>query len=50
MFGECPCCKNWIELTKHHDKEIDEIIMICRNCHDIIEEYIKAQQKTKDHK
>jgi len=47
--GFCPCCKNKeADLTEHHDEMINEKIMICRNCHDIIEEYIKVQEKYKD--
>ena len=50
MFGLCPCCKEWKNLTKHHDKSIPKIILICRECHDVIEEYIKVQKKAQDHK
>ena len=44
-FGECPCCKEWTNLTEHHDKRLNTKIMICRKCHDVIEEYIKIQEK-----
>jgi len=46
--GFCPCCKNKeADLTEHHDKEVNEKIMICRRCHGIIEEYIKEQARYK---
>jgi len=45
MFGDCRCCKKYKKLTIHHDKELKEKVMICRECHDIIEEYIKVQAK-----
>ena len=44
-LGKCPCCKEWKDLTEHHDKELKAKVMICRDCHDIIEEYIKIQAK-----
>ncbi len=44
-LGKCPCCKEWKDLTEHHDKELKIKVMICRDCHDIIEEYIKIQAK-----
>ena len=44
-FGDCRCCKKYKILTTHHDKQLHEKVMICRNCHDIIEEYIKIQDK-----
>lgn len=44
-LGTCPCCKEWKNLTEHHDKEIMVKVMVCRECHDIIEEYIKVQAK-----
>jgi hypothetical protein len=46
-YGECPCCKEWKELTEHHSKEIDGKIMICRDCHDVLEEYYKVVEKVK---
>ena len=46
MYGDCPCCKKWKKLTRHHDKQIKQIIMVCRDCHNIVEEYLKAQKKT----
>ena len=48
VFGTCPACKKWVRLTKHHDKQIRQVVMICRNCHNIIEEYLKAQAKTRE--
>ena len=44
-FGDCRCCKEYKKLTTHHDKQINQKIMICRDCHDIIEEYLKIQAK-----
>ena len=45
--GTCPCCKEMNDLTEHHDKELNEKVMICRSCHDVIEEYIKIQDKVR---
>lgn len=42
-LGKCPCCKEWINLTEHHDTELNVKVMLCRPCHNIIEEYIKVQ-------
>jgi hypothetical protein len=39
--GTCPCCKKLKDLTEHHDKQFKEKVMICRPCHDVIEEHIK---------
>ena len=44
-WGKCPCCKEDKLLTEHHDKEIQKKVMICRDCHDVIEEYLKLQIK-----
>jgi len=44
-LGKCPCCKEWKNLTEHHDKDLKIKVMICRDCHNIVEEYIKVQQK-----
>ncbi len=44
-LGICPCCKKDQSLTEHHDKVIKQKIMICRACHDIVEEYLKTQAK-----
>ena len=46
-FGDCRCCKKYKKLTTHHDKQLNEKVMICRDCHDIIEEYIKIQVKVR---
>ena len=46
--GICPCCKNMTDLTEHHDRHIDTKVMMCRYCHNIIEEYIKIQNKIKN--
>ena len=44
-LGTCPCCKEWKDLTEHHDKGLKVKVMICRDCHNIIEEYIKVRAK-----
>lgn len=44
-LGVCPCCKKDKHLTEHHAKEINEKIMICRECHSVIEEYIRLLAK-----
>jgi hypothetical protein len=44
-LGKCPCCKMDKELTEHHVKEINKNIMICRDCHNVIEEYLKLLKK-----
>ena len=46
-FGDCRCCKKYKKLTTHQDKELKEKVMICRDCHIIIEEYIKVQAKVR---
>ena len=43
-WGKCPCCKTEKDLTEHHDKVVDHKFMICRVCHDVLEEYIKLVQ------
>jgi len=44
-LGLCLCCKKDKLLTEHHDKEIKEKVMICRDCHNLIEEYLKLVEK-----
>ena len=44
-IGSCPCCKKIKDLTKHHDKQLNKKVMICRDCHDVLEKYIKLQEK-----
>jgi len=44
-LGYCLCCKQDKLLTEHHDKEIKEKIMICKDCHDMIEDYQKLIEK-----
>jgi len=46
-FGDCRCCKKYKKLTTHHDIVLNEKIMICRDCHDIVEEYVKIQDKVR---
>lgn len=46
-FGDCRCCKKYKKLTTHHDKQLNEKVMICRDCHDIVEEYVKIQDKVR---
>ncbi len=48
MLGECLCCKKFLPLTKHHNKDIKKIILICRNCHNVLEEYIKVQMRAEN--
>lgn len=43
-IGKCPCCKDIKDLTEHHDKQIEKKVMICLDCHIILEEYIKLQE------
>jgi len=40
--GECPCCGKWKDLTEHHVKELEKKLMVCRDCHDVIERHAKA--------
>jgi len=49
MLADCPCCKEWKKMTRHHDKKLKQVILVCRDCHDVIEEYIKVQAKAKKH-
>ena len=44
-LGYCLCCKEDKLLTEHHDKEIKEKIMICKDCHEMIEDYQKLVEK-----
>ena len=46
-LGNCPCCKDFKTLTEHHSKETNAKIMICRDCHNILEEYYKVVEKSK---
>lgn len=47
VIGRCPTCREWTSLTKHHDKQIGRVILICRACHDVIEEYSRVQERTR---
>lgn len=40
-WGKCPCCRNDRDLTEHHDKNVGKKFLICRECHDVLEEYIR---------
>jgi hypothetical protein len=44
-LGYCLCCKQDKLLTEHHDSEIKEKIMICKDCHEMIEDYQKLVEK-----
>lgn len=44
-LGYCLCCKQDKLLTEHHDREIKEKIMICKDCHEMIEDYQKLVEK-----
>jgi uncharacterized protein YbaR (Trm112 family) len=46
-LGKCPCCKQTKVLTVHHSKETNDKIMMCQDCHRIIEEYFKVIEKIK---
>lgn len=54
-FGICPKCKEFCQLTRHHirpkrfyGKNTDEILWICRTCHDNIELLIPREEKKDD--
>jgi len=40
-WGRCPCCKTDKDLTEHHDKDVEKKFLICRVCHNVLEEYIR---------
>lgn len=40
-WGKCPCCKTGKDLTEHHDKDVGKKFLVCRGCHDVLEEYIR---------
>lgn len=50
-FGKCPVCKKEKHLTRHHILprrffgNIEEIVLVCRICHDDIEKEIPDYQK-----
>lgn len=45
-LGKCPCCKIEKDLTEHHVKERNNRkIMVCLDCHRVIEEYLKILAK-----
>lgn len=46
--GTCPGCKKLTDLTEHHDKEICEKVLICRDCHDVLENYIKIIEEIRN--
>jgi len=33
------------KLADHYDQQLKVKIMICRDCHDVVEEYLKIQAK-----
>ena len=40
-WGRCPCCKAGKDLTEHHDKDAGKKFLLCRECHDVLEAYIR---------
>ena len=40
-WGKCPCCKAGRDLTEHHDKAVGKKFLLCRECHNVLEEYIR---------
>ena len=44
-YGDCPCCKQWKELTEHNVKDLDMKLMLCPDCHNVIEEYTKVRDR-----
>jgi hypothetical protein len=44
-LGYCQCCKADKLLTEHHAKELNKKIMICRDCHNVVEAYLKLLAK-----
>ena len=40
-WGRCPCCKAGKDLTEHHDKDVGKKFLLCRECHDVLEAYIR---------
>ena len=44
-LGLCLCCKEDKLLTEHQDKEIKNPVLLCRDCHSVIEEYVKLIKK-----
>jgi len=45
--GTCPCCKQWKELTEHHIREYpgENKVMLCVECHRVVEEYLRIVSK-----
>ena len=44
--GKCPMCSNVRVLTEHHEKLLDgKKIMICDDCHVLINRYIDFLEK-----
>ena len=47
-YGSCPLCKETKLMTTHHDKTIKRRMMMCRECHNIVEAYVLYQKKISD--
>jgi len=47
-LGVCNCCKEEELLTEHHDKQINQNLMVCRDCNSFLEHYQKLIEKYKD--
>ena len=40
-WGKCPCRKAGGDLTEHHGKDVGKKFRLCRECHNVLEEYIR---------
>lgn len=47
-WGRCPCCKAGKDLTEHHDKDVGKKFLLCRECHDVVEAYIRLVDGYRD--
>jgi len=44
-LGLCSCCRSDQLLTEHYVKELKEKVMICRDCHDVMDGYLKLIER-----
>ena len=44
-LGLCLCCRTDQLLTEHYAKEIKEKIMICQDCHSVMDAYVKVVER-----
>lgn len=49
-IGICMICKKKVEVTKHHDRNLNKVIVICRSCHDVLEWYRQLSEDIKQKK